>query len=79
MYAAEGFLIIWIDDDIRFRNHINMESDDCFCPLHVVGFNRKADVEVDREQIVANCMAPGNPISSSVTLGLTCRTKLNLN
>jgi hypothetical protein len=61
MYAAEKFRVIWIDDDIRFHNHAPLEWGGCFCPLHVAEFNRRAGVNATREEIVANCVAPGAP------------------
>lgn len=61
MYAAEDFRIIWIDDDIRFHNHGEMEWGGCFCPLHVAEFNRRAGVEATRQQILEKCLAPGEP------------------
>ncbi|MHC4713231.1 MAG: hypothetical protein ACYTAN_08175 [Planctomycetota bacterium] len=61
LYAGEDFRVIWIDDDIRFHNHPPLEWGGCFCPLHVAEFNRRAGVRATREEIVANCTAPGKP------------------
>lgn len=61
LYAQEGFRVIWVDDDIRYHNHEPLEWGGCFCPLHVAEFNRRAGVRATREEIVANCTAPGPP------------------
>ena len=61
LYAREGFRVIWIDDDFRFHNHKPLAWGGCFCPLHVERFNERAGVEARRDQIVANCTAPGEP------------------
>jgi hypothetical protein len=61
LYAAEDFRVIWIDDDIRYHNHSPLDWGGCFCPLHVAEFNRRAGAEASREEIVANCTAPGEP------------------
>ncbi len=61
LYAAEDFRVIWIDDDIRFHNHEPLEWGGCFCPLHVAEFNRRSGESASREEIVANCTAPGEP------------------
>lgn len=61
LYANEGFRVIWIDDDIRYHNHEPLDWGGCFCSLHVAEFNRRAGVEATREEIVANCTAPGEP------------------
>ena len=60
-YAAEGFRVIWVDDDIRYHNHQPLEWGGCFCPLHVAEFNRRAGTQATREEIVAACTAPGEP------------------
>ena len=60
LYAKEGFRVIWVDDDIRYHNHAPLEWGGCFCPLHVAEFNRRARAAATREEIVANCTAPGN-------------------
>jgi hypothetical protein len=68
LYAKEGFRVIWIDDDIRFHNHLPLTWGGCFCPLHVSEFNQRAAAKGDaagakatREEIVAKCLAPGEP------------------
>ncbi|HUT73500.1 MAG TPA: hypothetical protein VM221_01545 [Armatimonadota bacterium] len=61
LYAQEDFRVIWIDDDIRYHNHDPLEWGGCFCPLHVAEFNRRAGTQATREEIVANCTAPGPP------------------
>ena len=61
LYAAENFRVIWIDDDVRYHNHGPLDWGGCFCPLHVAEFNRRAGVNSTREEIVANCTAPGEP------------------
>lgn len=60
-YAAEGFRVVWIDDDIRYHNHAPLQWGGCFCPLHVAAFNRRAGTEATREEIVRACLAPGKP------------------
>ncbi|MFC1452397.1 hypothetical protein ACFLSJ_03525 [Verrucomicrobiota bacterium] len=60
LYAREGFGVIWVDDDFRLHNHPPLEWS-CFCPLHVEAFNERAGVKATREEIVANCSAPGPP------------------
>ncbi len=61
MFAREDFRVIWIDDDIRLYNHDPLEWGGCFCPLHVAEFNRRAGVQATRQEIVANCLAAGQP------------------
>jgi hypothetical protein len=61
LYAAEGFRAVWIDDDIRYHNHAPLQWGGCFCPLHVAEFNRRAGTQATREEIVAACLAPGEP------------------
>ncbi|MBN1809814.1 MAG: hypothetical protein JW909_12160 [Planctomycetes bacterium] len=61
LYAGEGFRVVWIDDDIRFHNHAPLDWGGCFCPLHVAEFNRRAGTDATRQEIVANCTAPGEP------------------
>ena len=61
LYAAEGFRVVWIDDDIRYHNHAPLQWGGCFCPLHVAEFNRRAGTQATREEIVRACLAPGAP------------------
>ncbi|NLJ87159.1 MAG: hypothetical protein GX322_12115 [Firmicutes bacterium] len=61
LYSQEGFRVIWIDDDIRYHNHEPLEWGGCFCPLHVAEFNRRMGTNATREEITANCLAPGEP------------------
>jgi hypothetical protein len=61
LYAAEGFRVIWLEDDIRLANHAPLNWGGCFCPLHVAEFNRRAGTYVEREEIVAAMMQPGEP------------------
>jgi hypothetical protein len=61
LYATEGFRVVWVDDDFRFHNHAPLEWGGCFCPLHVAEFNRRAGTSASRDEIVANCTAPGQP------------------
>ncbi len=61
LYAAEGFRVVWIDDDIRYHNHAPLAWGGCFCPLHVAEFNRRAGAQATREEIVRACLAPGAP------------------
>jgi hypothetical protein len=61
LYAAEGFRVVWIDDDIRYHNHAPLQWGGCFCPLHVAAFNRRAGTQATREEIVRACLAPGAP------------------
>jgi hypothetical protein len=61
LYADAGFRVVWIDDDIRYHNHAPLEWGGCFCPLHVAEFNRRAGIQVTREEIVRACLAPGAP------------------
>ena len=61
LYAAEGFRVVWIDDDIRYHNHAPLQWGGCFCPLHVAEFNRRAGIQATREEIVRACLAPGTP------------------
>lgn len=61
MYARERFRVIWIEDDIRYHNHDPLHWGGCFCPLHVAAFNKRMGTSATREEIVANCLAPGQP------------------
>lgn len=61
LYAAEGFRVVWIDDDIRYHNHAPLDWGGCFCSRHVAEFNRRAGTNATREEIVAACLAPGAP------------------
>jgi len=61
LYAGEGFRVVWIDDDIRFHNHAPLAWGGCFCPRHVAEFNRRAGTQATRDEIVAACLAPGEP------------------
>jgi hypothetical protein len=61
LFAAEGFRVIWVDDDIRYHNHAPLDWGGCWCPLHVAAFNARAGVEASRDEIVAKVLAPGEP------------------
>lgn len=61
LYAREGFRVVWIDDDIRYHNHEPLEWGGCFCHKHVAQFNRRTGAQATRSQIVAACLAPGEP------------------
>lgn len=61
LYAAEGFRVVWIDDDIRYHNHAPLAWGGCFCPRHVAEFNRRAVTQATRAEIVRACLAPGEP------------------
>lgn len=61
LYAAEDFDVIWIDDDIRYHNHGDLDWGGCFCPLHVDAFQRHTGLSATREEIVRACTAPGAP------------------
>ena len=61
LYAAEGFRVVWIDDDLRYHNHAPLEWGGCLCPLHVQEFNRRAGTAASRPEIVDACLAPGTP------------------
>ena len=61
LYAAEGFRVIWLEDDIRLHNHAPLDWGGCFCPLHVAEFNRRAGTSATREEIVAGVLRPGAP------------------
>jgi hypothetical protein len=61
LYAAEGFRVIWLEDDIRLANHAPLNWGGCFCPLHVADFNRRAGTAATREEIVQAMMQPGPP------------------
>ena len=60
-YAGEGFRVVWIDDDIRYHNHEPLEWGGCFCDQHVAAFNQRAGTQATRAEIVAACLAPGQP------------------
>lgn len=60
-YAAEGFRVVWIDDDIRYHNHAPLDWGGCFCERHVAAFNQRAGTQASRGEIVAACLAPGQP------------------
>jgi hypothetical protein len=61
LFAAEGFRVIWLDDDIRLANHAPLDWGGCWCPLHVAEYNRRTGSSATREQIVQACMQPGEP------------------
>lgn len=61
LYAKEGFYRVWIDDDIRFHAHGDLDWGGCFCPNHVDLFNRLNGTSASREEIVAKCLAAGTP------------------
>lgn len=61
MYAKESFRVVWIDDDIRYHNHGDLHWGGCFCPLHVAEFNKRAQTNATREEIVDACLQPGPP------------------
>ena len=65
LWAATKPDVIWIDDDIRFHNHLTSIRDvwfgkipaykmdfGCFCDAHVKMFNEKNQLSYTREQIV---------------------------
>ena len=60
-YAAEDFEVIWIDDDIRYHNHGDLDWGGCFCPLHIAAFNQHTGLAVSRAELVRACTAPGIP------------------
>ena len=64
--------IIWIDDDLRMHNHgtpilakLDGESNYvdyyCFCDEHLRRFNQKHGTDYDRETLVKEITAPGEP------------------
>jgi hypothetical protein len=59
--GREGFRVSWVEDDFRLHNHGPLEWGGCFCPLHVAEFSRRTGLSATREEIVANCTAPGEP------------------
>lgn len=61
LYAAEDFDVIWIDDDIRYHNHGDLDWGGCFCPLHIAAFNQHTGQSVSRAELVRACTAPGPP------------------
>ncbi|MCC7352783.1 MAG: hypothetical protein IT330_03420 [Anaerolineae bacterium] len=61
LYAAEGFRVIWLEDDTRLANHAPLDWGGCFCPLHVAEFNRRAGASATREEILARIAQPGEP------------------
>lgn len=61
LFAAEGFRVIWVDDDIRYHNHDPLDWGGCWCPLHVAAFNQRTGANADREAIVRAALAPGAP------------------
>lgn len=61
LYAAEGYRVIWIEDDIRLFHHPPLEWGGCFCPLHVAEFNRCAGTSASREELVQRVLQPGTP------------------
>ncbi|MCP4639844.1 MAG: hypothetical protein GY851_05400 [bacterium] len=61
IFAAERFRVIWVDDDIRYRNHAPLDWGGCWCPLHIAEFNRRIGASASREEIVAKAVAPGTP------------------
>ena len=63
LYAREAFSMIWVDDDFRLHNHPPLEWGGCFCSLHLAELKRRTGIEATREEVVANCTAPGPPHS----------------
>ena len=61
LYAAEGYRVIWLEDDMRFHNHTPLEWGGCFCPLHVAAFNERAGTDVTWPQIMTNVLQAGAP------------------
>lgn len=61
LFAAERFRVVWLDDDIRLHNHAPLEWGGCFCPLHLAEFARRTGASPTREELVAACLAPGEP------------------
>lgn len=53
---------IWIEDDWRLHNHEeNMNYGGCLCPLHLKRFAEKTGIVTDRETLMANITALGEP------------------
>lgn len=61
LFAAEGYRVIWVEDDVRLANHEPLDWGGCFCPLHVAEFNRRAGASATRDEIVAALLRPGQP------------------
>lgn len=61
LFAAEGYRVIWVEDDVRLANHAPLDWGGCFCPLHVAEFNRRAGTAATREEIIAAVLQPGVP------------------
>jgi len=61
LFAVEGYRVIWLEDDLRLANHSPLDWGGCFCPLHVVEFNRRAATSADRNEIVEKLLQPGTP------------------
>jgi hypothetical protein len=58
-FAAEGYAAIWIDDDIRYHNHVPLEWGGCWCPLHIAAFNQAANADVTRAELIEALLQPG--------------------
>jgi hypothetical protein len=53
---------IWIEDDWRLHNHEDsMGFGGCFCSLHLGRFEEKCGIQVSREELLKNILAPGKP------------------
>jgi len=61
LYAAEGFRVIWLEDDIRYHNHGPLDWGGCFCPLHVAAFNERAGTDMTWPQIMKKVLQAGGP------------------
>ena len=61
LFAAERFRVVWVDDDIRYRNHEPLDWGGCWCPLHIAEFNKRAGESASREEVVRALTQPGEP------------------
>lgn len=59
--SAEGFRVVWVDDDIRYHNHEPLDWGGCWCRLHIAEFNRRAESQATREEIVSRVLKAGEP------------------
>ena len=59
-YASTEPEVIWVEDDFRLLNHSPVQYG-CFCPHHLRAFGERIGQDINRQELVAALLAPGEP------------------
>lgn len=56
----------WIEDDLRYHNHGDLEWGGCFCEEHVRQINKLVGGNYDRQRLVEKIFQKGNPTKERI-------------